>query len=124
MSEITYKLLQPSINLGLDEFKFWEMTVAEVERYIEGAIFRMKQKAQNDYILADLCGISSARMMSNDVKFPSIMEAYAHLFDKEIAEEKKKEREEEIVLTNSLNNFMQFAQMHNSMMRKGEHINV
>ena len=80
MSEIVYQHLQPAINLGLDEFKFWEMTVAEVSRWEEGAMWRLKSKAQFDYVLADLIGISSARMMSDDVKYPSLEDAYPNLF--------------------------------------------
>lgn len=38
-------MLQPAINLGLDEERFWEMTVAEVERYTDGAIWRLKSQA-------------------------------------------------------------------------------
>ena len=124
MSDIAYQLLQPSINLGLDEFKFWDMTVAEIERYIDGAMYRMKQRAQFDYILADLVGISSARMMSNDVKFPTLMEAYSHLYDKELAEAKKHEQEEEIATQNSINRFLEFAMRHNSRMREGEGVDA
>lgn len=124
MSDIAYQLLQPSINLGLDEFKFWDMTVAEIERYIDGAMYRMKQRAQFDYILADLVGISSARMMSKDVKFPTLMEAYSHLYDKELAEAKKHEQEEEIATQNSINRFLEFAMRHNSKMREEEGVDA
>lgn len=119
MSEIVYQHLQPAINLGLDEFKFWEMTVAEVSRWEEGAIWRLKSKAQFDYVLADLIGISSARMMSDDVKYPSLEDAYPNLFEQtpdEIMEQKK----EEEIATQNLNRFMEFAMKHNAMMTKGE----
>lgn len=119
MSEIVYQHLQPAINLGLDEFKFWEMTVAEVSRWEEGAMWRLKSKAQFDYVLADLIGISSARMMSDDVKYPSLEDAYPNLFEQtpdEIMEQKK----EEEIATQNLNRFMEFAMKHNAMMTKGE----
>lgn len=119
MSEIVYRHLQPAINLGLDEFKFWEMTVAEVSRWEEGAMWRLKSKAQFDYVLADLIGISSARMMSDDVKYPSLEDAYPNLFEQtpdEIMEQKK----EEEIATQNLNRFMEFAMKHNAMMTKGE----
>ena len=119
MSEIVYQHLQPAINLGLDEFKFWEMTVAEVSRWEEGAMWRLKSKAQFDYVLADLIGISSARMMSDDVKYPSLEDAYPNLFEQtpdEIMEQKK----EEEIATQNLNRFMEFAMKHNTMMTKGE----
>lgn len=119
MSEIVYQHLQPAINLGLDEFQFWEMTVAEVSRWEEGAMWRLKSKAQFDYVLADLIGISSARMMSDDVKYPSLEDAYPNLFEQtpdEIMEQKK----EEEIATQNLNRFMEFAMKHNAMMTKGE----
>ena len=95
------------------------MTLAEVVRWEKGAIFRLKAKAQFDYILADLIGISSARMMSDDVKYPSLEDAYPNLFEQtpdEIMEQKK----EEEIATQNLNRFMEFAMKHNAMMTKGE----
>ena len=59
------------------------MTVAEVERWQEGAVFRLKSKAQFNYILADLIGFSVSRMMSKDVKYPAIEDVYPELFEKE-----------------------------------------
>ena len=115
LTEIAYSHLQPSINLGLDESKFWEMTIAEIIRYQEGAIWRMKQKAQFDYALANLIGISSARMMSSDVNYPPIEDAYPNLFEKT----KEEDEPEDIVVQNSVNRFMEFALRHNAMM-KGE----
>ena len=111
-----YKLLQPSINLGLEESKFWEMTVAEVERWQEGAVFRLKSKAQFDYILADLIAASVSRMMSNYIEYPAIEDAYPNLFEKE-KEEHDKEAE---IAQNNINRFMEFALKHNAMMKKGE----
>lgn len=93
------------------------MTVAEVIRYEEGYIWRMKQKAQFDYALANLIGISSARMMSSDIKYPAIEDVYPNLFDKSKEEEKV---DEDIVTQNSVNRFMEFAMRHNAMMKKGE----
>ena len=117
MSEVVNNLLQPSINLGLDEEKFWNMTVAEVVRYEEGAIWRMKQKAQFDYALANLIGISSARMMSSDVKYPVIEDVYPNLFEQPKEEE---QQYEDITTKNSINRFMEFAMRHNAMMREEE----
>ena len=118
MSEIVYAHLQPSINLGLEESKFWEMTIAEIMRYEEGATWRLKQKAQFDYTLAYLNGISSARVVSKNVEFPNIEDVYTELFDKP-----KKEKEEEAINAveiKSVNNFLAFAQKHNAKKRKGE----
>ncbi len=109
-------LLQPSINLGLKEFDFWNMTPGEVQRYSEGAVWRMQSQAQFDYMLANLIGVSSARMMSNEVKFPTLEEAYPGLFEKKSAEEKELE-EEQLRIQNSTNRFLEFAMKHNAKRR-------
>lgn len=111
--------LQPSINLGLSEFEFWDMTVAEVDRFNDGAVWRLKRQAQFDYSLADMIGVSVARIMSKDVEYPSIYDVYPELFDEEIVEKQKQQSEEEIRQQNSLNNFLAFATQHNQYMRKG-----
>lgn len=90
------------------------MTVAEVSRFEEGAIWRLKQKAQFDYTLANLIGISSARMMSSDVKFPTLYEAYPSFFE----EEAIKEAEEDRAATETINRFLEFANKHNAKIRK------
>lgn len=115
MAEIAEKLLQPAINLGLSEFDFWTMTKAEIERYMEGAIWRMKSKAQFDYCLADLIGVSVARVMSNEVDYPPIEKVYPTLFEEEV----RLAREEELRIEDSTNRFLEFAMKHNARMREG-----
>lgn len=118
MSDIAQQLLQPAINLGLSEFDFWNMTKAEIERYMEGAIWRMKTKAQFDYCLADLIGVSVARVMSNEVEYPPIDKVYPTLFQNTAAEEKQRQ-EEEARIEDSKNRFLEFALKHNARMREG-----
>lgn len=98
------------------EFDFWNMTPGEVERFCEGAMWRLKSQAQFDYMLADLIGVSSARMMSNEVKFPTLEEAYPGLFEKKPDEIKALE-EEEMRIQNSTNRFLEFAMKHNAKRR-------
>lgn len=118
MEYIAQQLLQPAINMGLSEFDFWNMTKAEIERYIEGAIWRMRSQAQFDYCLADLIGISVARVMSNDVNYPPIEQVYPSLFD-DVIKEQKKRQEEEARIQDSTNRFMEFALKHNAKIREG-----
>lgn len=118
MYDIAYSLLQPCINLGLEEEKFWEMTVAELNRYVEGGLWRLKSKASLDYALANLIGISAARMMSKDVEYPSLEEAYPELFAAEREEAEKRQKAEEIAIKNSTNRFLEFAMKHNAMKRR------
>ena len=92
------------------------MTVAEIQRYLEGATWRLKSQAQFDYILGNLIGISAARMKSKDVHYPSIEQVYPSLFEAEAIQAKEEER----AITNSKNNFLQFAMKHNARMKKKE----
>lgn len=96
------------------------MTVAEIQRYIEGATWRLRNQAQFDYVLANLIGISSARMMSSEVKMPEIEEAYPNLFAAEGAEEKPQRKVEEDKMTESKNRFLAFAMAHNAKLRREE----
>ena len=92
------------------------MTLAEVVRWEKGAIFRLKSKAQFDYILADLIGISVGSKFSDKIEYPTIENAYSGLFD----EQKEEHDNEEIIAQNNVNRFMEFALKHNAMMKKGE----
>lgn len=116
-----YILLQPAINLGLDEERFWEMTVAEIQRYTEGATWRMRTQAQFDYMLANLIGVSVARVVSKEAEFPSIEKVYPTLFTaEEVSKEQEKVKEEEAKITNSKNRFLEFAMKHNAKIRAKE----
>lgn len=75
----------------------------------------MKSKAQFDYVLADLVGISMARLMGDEVKYPNIKEVYPSLFNDDIkAEDDVEDRTEA-----SVNNFMEFALQLNARKREG-----
>lgn len=89
------------------------MTKSEVERYIEGAIWRIKQKAQFDYSLAYLFGASVATVFDSGNKFPELYTVYPTLFQEEVEEAKKVEK----ATTNSMNNFMAFAMKHNAKVK-------
>ena len=113
MTDIALALLQPAINMGLTEFDFWEMTKAEIERYLEGAMWRIKQQAQFDYSLADLIGASVARLFDSRNQFPTIYQVYPHLFEEAVVEEEQ----QDIAMTNSINNFLSFAMAHNKKLK-------
>ena len=118
MYDIAFKLLQPCINFGLEESKFWDMTVAELQRYIDGAMWRLKQRASFDYTLANLIGISNARLLSSDVDYPSLENAYSTLFADEISKAEADRKAEEIAIQNSTNRFLEFAKKHNTKVRR------
>lgn len=87
------------------------MTVIEVQRYIDGYMWRTKQQMALDYSLANLIGLSVGRMTGST--FPSIFEAYPEFFK----DERDEVEEEEKIATNSINNFMAFAMAHNKKMK-------
>ena len=94
------------------------MTFAEILRRMESykrkMDMRMKEQAQFNYILADLIGISVARVLDKDVKYPSIEKVYPALFP---VDEAKKEQE----LTDlSVARFMQYANAHNEKFKRQE----
>lgn len=111
------KLLQPAINCGLAESDFWDMTKAEIERYMEGAAWRIKMRAQFDYKLADLLSFSVARVISENVHFPTLQEAYPDMFDEDTKQQEEKIKEAK--MESSINNFLAFAQKHNAKISKG-----
>ena len=100
------------------------MTKAEVERYLEGATWRLKVQAQFDYSLANLIGLAYARTQSNSVNFPTLEEAYASLFAEELQKKEDEVKANEIRINNSRNRFMEFALRHNAKLKKGVEIKL
>lgn len=94
------------------------MTFAEILRRMESykrkLENKMKEKAQFDYILADLIGISVARVLDKNVKYPSIDKVYPVLFKK--TEEELEQEKMDI----SAMRFMQYAQAHNAKFEQQE----
>ena len=119
MLQIAEAHLQVCINYGMDEEKYWLNTLAENMRFEDGYKWRLQSKAQFDYALANLIGISCARMMSKDVQFPAIEDVYDGIFEKK-KEQITEEQEQDIATQDSVNRFMEFALKHNAMMRKEE----
>ena len=92
------------------------MTLAEIERYCDGAVWRLKQQAQFDYSLADLIGVSVGRLLDNNIEYPAIYKVYPHLFE-DMVETPEEEVQSQIATTNSVNNFMAFALKHNAKLK-------
>lgn len=104
--------------MGLTEAEFWNMTIAELERYFASRQRMEKQRAQEkatfDYTLAELIGRSIARIYNSSNRMPDISEAYPSLFDSQELAEKKQEKQAEL----SALRFKQFAQSYNQKFRK------
>ena len=94
------------------------MTLAEVSRVIEAYNRRKrredKDRAINNYILADLIGASVGRLFKGN--YPAIEEVYPSLFDEETNSEKAQAQKDEL----SVQRFLLFAQQFNQNFRKGE----
>lgn len=73
----------------------------------------MKSQAQFDYSLADLIGVSVARLLDSKIEYPTLAQVYPYLFEEEVEEEEQQLD----TTTNSINNFLAFAMTHNAKMR-------
>lgn len=118
--DIVFKWLDVALDYGIDEFTFWNMTIAELERAVESKK-RVKQleareRASFDYNLADLIGRSVGRIYSSSAKLPAIEEAYPSLFDSQELEEARAARKAEL----SALRFKEFVKSHNDKFIKKE----
>lgn len=106
-------MLENALDLGISEWDFWDMTLAELDRLASSKARIYKKEAQEkatyDYISAALIGRAIARTMSNGIDFPEIHEVYPSLFDGETRESQKQEQKAQL----SALRFKQFAQAYN-----------
>lgn len=120
-----------SLDFGLSEFDFWEMTPGEVVRYAESRTrvrrLEAQEKATYDYILANLIVKGVGLTLGSKGSFPSIKEAYPTLFQEEVyptlSQEEVKEVEEhnkEQRMSLSALRFKQFAQSYNKKFKDKE----
>ena len=104
--------------MGILEHNFWNMTIAELERLINSKKRMQKAQAQEranfDYVLADLIGRSVARIYNSSNKLPEISEAYPSLFDSKEIEEYKQNKKDEL----SALRFKQFANSYNKKFKE------
>lgn len=103
--------------MGLTEAQFWDMSIAELDRYFQSRkrvqLEQAKEKAYFDYILADLIGRSVSRVYSNKATMPEIYEVYPTFFDGKEAQEQKQEKLAEL----SALRFKQYANFHNKRIK-------
>jgi hypothetical protein len=111
-----------SLDYGILERDFWEMTPAEVIRAVNSKKNVLKIEAQNkasyDYILAGLIvkGVSIA--LGSKEQYPQIEEIYPSLFS-DVTEEKNKEIERQKAELSAAR-FKQFAQSYNAKFKNKE----
>ena len=113
-----YRWLDSALDYGLSEFDFWNMTLAEINRAVDSKKRIQKQQAQEranfDYILADLIGRSISRVYNSANKMPDISTVYPSLFDSKEIEQHKAQKNIEL----SALRFKQFAQSYNSKFKE------
>lgn len=119
-ADYIYIWLDNALDLGITEWDFWNMTLAELERAFESKKrckeLETKERANFDYILGDLIGHSLARIYNSSNKYPPIYEAYPSIFDKETFMKAEQERRNEL----SALRFKQFAESFNHNFSKKE----
>jgi len=95
------------------------MTPAEIERAFESKKRVLenqnRQRANFDYILADLIGRSVARIYNSNNRLPDISEVYTELFSSAEQQEQIQERKDELTA-------MRFKQFANSYNKKFEEV--
>ena len=110
-------MLDNALDIGIAEKDFWEMTIAELDRYAESKKrvdkVRAQEQASFDYLLACTIGRAFASSMDSKNKFPDIYEVYPSLFDREAREEQKAD----ITMQLSALRFKQFAHAHNKKIK-------
>ena len=108
-------MLDDALTIGISEFDFWEMTVAELSRASKAKVKIQKQEAQEkatyDYIQAQLIIKGVAKVLGDKSSFPTIEEAYIGLFDDVKAEQEAKIQEQKMNI--SAIRFKQYANFHN-----------
>lgn len=113
------KYLDIALDYGIKECEFWDMTLAEVIRLLESKArvlqIETERKAKFDYMLADLIGVSVARVHNSRNKMPAIEEAYPFIF---LTPEKIAEKEQQEAQMFAIQ-LKQFAQLHNQKLNGG-----
>lgn len=108
-------MLDNALDWGISEETFWNMTIGELERYVDSRRrqedYKLKERATMDYTLAMLIG-KAVQGSSEEHPFPDLYEVYPNLF---FEEAKQKEEEQEALQAElSAIRFIQFAESFNS----------
>lgn len=104
-------LLPRAIECGMEESKFWNSTLGEVQRYIEAYNKKYTDNYKRDLVLchltADLVCYSVGRLLSEDAKYPDIYDMYPTLFGEEIEQREiiREQQEKDMIKTNLMNLF-------------------
>jgi hypothetical protein len=115
-------MLDTALDFGIKEERFWNMTIAEIQREVKSVIrvrkLESQEKASYDYILANLIVKGVAKCLGDKSEYPTIEKAYPNLFDDIAAEREQKIQEQKMNL--SAIRFKQFAQSYNKNFKNKE----
>lgn len=93
MSSLILELLDYAVNIGLDEEKFWTMTIPEVNRAIAAWGWR---ENRNHIFMTSLCyklpSLISVAIWEPK-NYPEIYEVFPDLYNKEEIEEQKRKQQ-------------------------------
>ncbi len=110
-------LLQQCMSIGMREEDFYNSTLAQVTRYVEAhnkqQANQLQEKAYFDYQLANLIGMSVARLLSKSAKYPEFSKAYPF-----INQDQSKEVDEEWEMEVQRNKIREWAEQMNKKIDK------
>ena len=90
MVQLFEDILPPALQSGINISEYWYLTYGEIRATIDAhqanTKLRIREQASLHHSLANLIGISVARLMNDKVEYPSLKEAYPGLFS-DIVEE-------------------------------------
>jgi hypothetical protein len=78
-------MLPTALQIGISVYGYWSMTYGEIimsiEAFNENERLRIREVASSNHQLANLIGLSVARIMNKDAEYPSLKEAFPNIFD-------------------------------------------
>jgi len=90
-------MLPIALQVGISAYGFWEMTYGEIvmtiEAFKENERLRIREIAGFNYQLANLIGLSVARIMDKDAEYPTIQKAFPNIFN-ELADREEPQEED------------------------------
>ena len=113
------ELLEQCMSIGMREEDFYNSTIKQITRYVESynkqQENQLQEKAFFDYQLANLIGMSVARLLSKDAKYPTFEKAYPF-----INKEAKTEVDEEWEMEVQHNRLREWAEQINKKFKADE----
>ena len=112
-------MLDNALDWGISEQIFWDMTIGELDRFIDSRKrqeeYKLKERATMDYTLALLIG-RAVQGSSEEHPFPELYEVYPNLFFDDAIKKEEAKAEQQAQL--SAIRFIQFAESFNAKFDK------